>query len=324
MNPLSAAFGAGVALRNALYDRGLFAQRRLKHPVISVGNLSVGGAGKTPFVALLAETLAQRGWALDILSRGYGRRDASIRIADPHGSARDFGDEPLLLASQLQVPVIVGADRFRAGAYAEERFADVRPAHGRWVHILDDGFQHRRLYRQMDIVLLSECDLGDRLLPAGRLREPLSSLARADVIVVDEHFRGVLPATATSKPAWRVRREVSLERPLEGPAVAFCGIARPERFFDDLTRLGTNIAAPRTFPDHHFYSQHDVENLLALRQRTNAQGFITTAKDIVNLRSAGLLNALQPCLELRLRMTFVSPAPEEVVSRIATSLARAG
>ena len=160
MNPVSAIFGAGVAIRNAFYDHGVFRMRRLARPVISVGNISVGGSGKTPFVIALGELLKQRGIVFDVLSRGYRRNSIEIAVVDPNGSPAQFGDEPLLIARKLQVPVIVGVDRYRAGLIAEEQFSSK-------LHLLDDGFQHRRLHRDFDIVLLPGGRLGRRFA-AGR------------------------------------------------------------------------------------------------------------------------------------------------------------
>jgi tetraacyldisaccharide 4'-kinase len=163
-----------VQARNALYDRALVPARKLKGPVVSVGNLTVGGSGKTPFVILLGELLKARGIEFDVLSRGYGRKFKGIALVDPSGSPEQFGDEPLLIARRLEVPIIVGADRYQAGKFSEDKF---EPR----LHILDDGFQHRALAREFDIVLINPEDAHDSLLPRGRLREPLSSLKRADV-----------------------------------------------------------------------------------------------------------------------------------------------
>src|ERR1700727_1695903 len=168
-NPLSAIYGAVVGGRNALYDRDLLRARHLQGGVISVGNLSSGGSGKTPFVVLLGGLLKARGIRFDVLSRGYGRKSRGVLLVDPGGLATDFGDEPLLLARLLQAPVIVGEDRFQAGRFAESRF-------GPQIHLLDDGFQHRGLARDFDIVLVAPEDARDSLLPAGRLRERLRAL----------------------------------------------------------------------------------------------------------------------------------------------------
>ena len=321
MNPLNVLFGAGVALRNRLYNSGAFKQHRLSHPVISVGNLSVGGSGKTPFVMLLGRLLQENKFAFDILSRGYRREDSQIRLVDAKGTAAQFGDEPLLLARELEVPVIVGADRVAAGHYAEKLFAEATPAHGEWIHLLDDGFQHRRLARKFDIVLLSKKDLHDSLLPAGRLREPLSSLKRANAIVLsDDISEQDLPDFARAKHIWRVARKVELASPAPAKIAAFCGVARPERFFADLEALGVKTEHRRVFRDHHRYTEIDAENLLALKQRSGAEAFITTAKDIVNLESRRVLPALQPVIELKLRMDFTSPDPAGILQAIMQGL----
>src|SRR5262249_5209065 len=152
MNPLSMLFAAGVAFRNSLYDQGAFKARRLTRPVISIGNISVGGSGKTPFVLALGELLKQRGIEFDVLTRGYRRRSAEIAVVNPGGSAQEFGDEPLLIARKLNVPVVVGADRYQAGLLAEKQFSTR-------LHLLDDGFQHRRLHRDFAVVLLPRQDL---------------------------------------------------------------------------------------------------------------------------------------------------------------------
>jgi len=191
-------FGWAVGARNLLYDRGVWRARRLAGPVVSVGNLSLGGTGKTPLVILLGELLAARGVRLDVLTRGYGRRSRGVALVDPAGPVSEFGDEPLLLARRLRVPVIVGEDRYQAGCFAEQRF-------GPQLHLLDDGFQHRQLARAFDIVLVSPDDLEDRLLPAGRLREPLASLRRANAVALDSS------ASAEGLPldhqlVWRIRR----------------------------------------------------------------------------------------------------------------------
>jgi tetraacyldisaccharide 4'-kinase len=272
MNPLSAAFGAGVRLRDVLYARGIFKSRALSRPVISIGNISVGGSGKTPFVITLGGLLKERGVEFDILSRGYGRTAKEVVVVDAGGAPERFGDEPLLMARKLGVPVIVGADRYRAGLLAEQTFPQSR------LHLLDDGFQHRRLHRDFDIVLISDDDLGEPLLPWGRLREPFSALRRADAIVLASTSEIPLP----SRRVWRVRRNVQFLVPMSR-VIAFCGIARPEQFFAGLRKLGMELADTMVFPDHHRYSQRDINRLLKARARAAAKGFITTDKDAVNL-----------------------------------------
>jgi len=301
MNPLSMIFGAGVAARNALYQRGTLKVRKLKQPVVSIGNISVGGSGKTPFVIALGELLKQRGLAFDVLSRGYGRSSTEIATVDPLGSPQQFGDEPLLIARKLQAPVVVGADRYRAGLLAEEKFPNR-------LHLLDDGFQHRRLHRDFDIVLLPQSDLSDRLVPAGRLREPVASLHRADAVVLFEpldtpHLYLYLPAHIPGE-FMKARRAITLEWTI-GKAIAFCAIARPQQFFDGIKTLGQEIAGQLTFRDHHRYAQADIDRLLQLKHRTGGDNFITTEKDVINL--GPLAAQLQTLRAARLQIELENP-----------------
>jgi tetraacyldisaccharide 4'-kinase len=297
MNLLSPIFGLGVRARNAAYDRQWLKARRLKGPVISIGNLSVGGSGKTPFVLLLGDLLKARGIAFDILSRGYGRSSHGVHLVDPAGSSRDFGDEPLLMARKLNVPVVVGEERFDAGVFAEEKF-------GPQLHLLDDGFQHRRLARDFDIVLVTPEDARDKLLPAGRLREPLSSLRRADAVVLAS---GAPPESfpLDGKSVWRVRRGI-LPKNVPERAVAFCGIARPQNFLLQLRTAGIEPVAEAIFRDHHGYTEKDVHDLLQLRQQSEATGFVTTEKDAINL--GAFLPALEPVSVVPVKMTLSDAA----------------
>jgi tetraacyldisaccharide 4'-kinase len=283
MSVLSAIFGTAVRARNSLYDRGLLKSHRLAGPVISVGNIRVGGAGKTPFVILLGDLLKQRGIAFDVLSRGYGRKTRGIALVDPQGVPDQFGDEPLLIARKLGVPVVVGEDRYAAGLFAERRF-------GAQLHLLDDGFQHRRLARDYDIVLLTPTDAVDTLLPTGRLREPLAALRRADAVVspAGSSTQG-LPLEG--KLALRVRRGICASGVPARP-VAFCAIARPELFFGDLRESGISPVAEIGFRDHHRYSWDDVGALRSAATEHEADGFVTTEKDAVNVD--GLASSLQP------------------------------
>lgn len=267
-------YGAATQFRNGLYDRNLLKQRRLSKPVVSVGNLSAGGAGKTPFVILLGNLLKARGVSFDVLSRGYGRRTRGVRVIDPQGRAEDFGDEPLLIARSLQSPTIVGENRYEAGLLAEKQFATQ-------LHLLDDGFQHRLLARDFDIVLLTPADVNDHLLPEGRLREPMSSLRRADAIVlIGDVDPGALPRSDAH--IWRAHRGVSLDDLPKNPIV-FCGIARPRSFLDQLRALGVHESGTKFYRDHHRYSERDFRDLLKLRQDSGGGGFVTTEKDMVNL-----------------------------------------
>jgi tetraacyldisaccharide 4'-kinase len=296
-NPLSAVYGAVVGVRNALYDRRWLRSRSLEGTVISVGNISTGGSGKTPFVILLGELLKARGIRFDVLSRGYGRATRGVLLVDPGGLPRDFGDEPLLIARRLQTPVVVGEDRYEAGRFAESRF-------GAQIHLLDDGFQHRGLARDFEIGLVTPDDARDRLLPAGRLREPLRSLERADAVVLTS---GASPESfpLTGKTVWRVRRGI-VAQDVPARPIVFCGIARPQNFLLQLRAAGIDPVAEAFFRDHHAYTEKDIRDLLELRQRSEAGGFVTTEKDAVNL--GGYLAAIAPLVVVRVKMELADTA----------------
>jgi tetraacyldisaccharide 4'-kinase len=319
MNPLTGLYGAATALRNGLFDRGVLSSRCLEQPVVSVGNLSVGGSGKTPFVIALGELLKVRGIRFDVLSRGYGRQTRGALVVEPDGNARaaDFGDEPLLIARRLGVPVIVGESRYAAGRLAEQKF---QPQ----LHLLDDGFQHRSLARDFDIVLMTEADFDDRLLPSGRLREPLSSLQRADAIVLpaglelEPPSRRDAASRVSQKPIWRIERQLVLSNVPAAPIV-FCGIARPEQFFAKVRAAGIAPGAEISFRDHHAYNRRDIERLLAMRAKLGADVFLTTEKDAVNLESSTLREELMPLTVAALNLTIDRPADlvNTILSRIA-------
>jgi tetraacyldisaccharide 4'-kinase len=297
MKLLTGLFASGVRARNALYDRGILRAQRLAGPVVSVGNLSVGGSGKTPFVILIGELLKARGVAFDVLTRGYGRKSSGVRQVDPNGSPREFGDEPILIARKLGVPVVVGEDRYQAGLFAEKQF-------GPELHLLDDGFQHRQLARDFDIVLVTPDDARDQLIPNGRLREPLSALARADAVVLTS---GAAPDKfpLDGKLVWRARRGI-LARSLPPQPLAFCGIARPQLFFLQLRTAGVEAVAEAIFQDHHPYTEKDVLDLAMLRDKSGAGGYITTEKDAINLGM--FLSALEPLAVVPVKMDMVDAA----------------
>jgi tetraacyldisaccharide 4'-kinase len=310
VNPLSAVFGAVVRARNEFYDRGTLRAQRLQGPVISIGNISTGGTGKTPFLILLGELLKQRSILFDVLSRGYRRESTGVALVNPAGTARQFGDEPLLIARKLGVPVIVGEDRFAAGQYAEQNF-------GPQLHLLDDGFQHRSLARDFDIVLLTPTDVRDTLLPAGRLREPLPALARADAVVLS----GNLPPESVPqfvKRRWRVQRSIFATK-IREKCIAFCGIARPESFFTQVQHAGLQIAATQKFRDHHPYDNADIQKLLRFREQHDASAFVTTEKDAVNLgeklRELGTVHVIPLHIELEDADSVVKELLECVAER---------
>jgi len=296
---LSGAYGRIALLRRAWYARP-GRRRRLNHRVISVGNLSTGGSGKTPVVAELARLLRDRGERPVILTRGYGRRDTTegvlvvsdgTRVLEPVARS---GDEPQLLARSLTgVPVLVSADRYIAGLFAETHFEPT-------VSILDDGFQHLQLERDVDLLLVSPVDLDDRVLPSGHLREPLDAASFADAVLVPGTDDDVVTVADTLMhhnafrveshygSIWRVQKDPPytdrVGRVLSDPAdrvVAFAGIARPERFFDALRSLGCDVARELTFRDHHWYTARDLETIRAAAREANASVIVTTEKDAV-------------------------------------------
>ncbi len=280
--PFVPLYAAGLAWRNRRIENGSEPVRRLCWPVISVGNLSTGGAGKTPLTIALAKALTQRGLRVDVLSRGYGRQSKLAARVDPAGTAEQFGDEPLLIACETGVPVYVGAQRFDAGLLAEADAPDVRD---RAVHLLDDGFQHRQLNRDVDVLLLNGQDWEDSLLPAGNLREPLRAANRASVIATPADD----PALETKLRGWGWQGPILwLHRimqvpPVDGAVVAFCGIARPQQFFAGLEAAGLHLAARIAFPDHHRYTAADCARLASAAQGAHATALITTGKDQVRL-----------------------------------------
>jgi tetraacyldisaccharide 4'-kinase len=297
LNPLASIYRGVVGTRNSLYDRGLFRAKRLAGAVVSVGNISTGGSGKTPFVLLLGELLKARGIKFDVLSRGYGRQTRGALSVDPAGTPHDFGDEPLLIARRLQVPVFVGEDRYEAGRMAEAKF-------GPQLHLLDDGFQHRSLARDFDIVLVTPQDATDRLLPAGRLREVVHSLHRADAIVLAS---GAAPESfpLQDKLVWRIHRGI-LPQHVPPRPVVFCGIARPRSFVQQLRAANIEPAAEAFYRDHHAYCERDVRELLQLKRQSEAGGFLTTEKDAINLGSH--LYALHPLSVVPVKMELQDAA----------------
>ena len=283
--PLVPAYAAGLALREVRLQRGWERIRRLRDPVVSIGNLSAGGSGKTPLTIALARQLTARGFQIDVLSRGYGRRSPAPLRVDPDSSADECGDEPLLIARSASVPVYVAPERYDAGQLAEADAAADQTTPAPRVHILDDGFQHRQLARDIDILLLNREDLHDRLLPAGNLRESLDAARRATVIAIpaeDAILAAELRACNWTGTIWPVRRRMEVPQ-VEGPVAAFCGIARPEQFFAGVCAAGVSIALHRAFRDHHRYTARDIDDLLSSARSVRAIALITTEKDAVRL-----------------------------------------
>jgi tetraacyldisaccharide 4'-kinase len=283
-------------LRRSWYERRPQVCHSLDRPVISVGNLSVGGSGKTPVVAALARLLLGLGERPAILSRGYARREPADGVVVVSDGARVLepversGDEPQMLARALpQVPVLVCPDRHLAGRLAERQL-------GCTVMLLDDGFQHLTLGRDVDVLLMPASDLDDAVLPSGRLREPLDAASSADCLLVpgsdDEVAR--VSAAFDRMPVFRVVNQFEGLRSFDGlpvdarRVVAVAGIARPERFFAALRELGCDVVRTMSFRDHHWYTAEDLGRIRAAARDTNADLVVTTEKDAVRLpREAG-------------------------------------
>jgi tetraacyldisaccharide 4'-kinase len=321
---LSTLYGAAAAWRRQWYARHPERRRKLERPVVSVGNLRVGGSGKTPIVEHIARVLADAGYKPAILSRGYGRKSTTSSptvVSDGRqilARVDTAGDEPLMLARALQgtgVSVVVGADRYSSGRLAETRL-------GATVHILDDGFQHLGLARDVDLVVTGEHDLSDEPLPHGRLREPLASATGADAVLVDAGYQY---AAERIGRALRVRNAYHITRSLLPPRMvgsgdtvvvpndsrvfAFAGIARPERFFSDLTSAGWNVVGTKAFHDHHRFSAGDVTRIRNAAKKAGAAIVLTTDKDAVRLPEASsitmplasvpLVSTIEPAHEFR-------------------------
>ncbi len=323
--PVVPLYRLALAGRELRLRSGLEPVRHLHRPVVSIGNLAAGGAGKTPFAIALAQALTRRGVAADILSRGYGRNAAHAARVDPQGHARDYGDEPLLMARATGLPVYVAAQRYQAGLLAQAETPEAA------VHILDDAFQHRQLHRDVNILLLSTRDLNDRLLPAGNLREPLSALRRATVVVipaeepeVESYLSGQgapdgrSAAPRWNGPLWRMRRVMQVPSGDE-PFLAFCGIARPTQFFAGLEAAGVRLAARAVFPDHHPYTAADMARLAAQARAAGATALLTTEKDRVRLEALPSAGLPVFTAGLRIEMEDEDAALEWLRDRIASA-----
>jgi tetraacyldisaccharide 4'-kinase len=302
IDTLSAAYSTAAAWRRQWYARDPSRRRRLERPVVSVGNLRVGGTGKTPMVEYIARLLLHSGERPAILTRGYARRDArdGVTIVSDGTAIRAgldaAGDEPLMLARALpDVAVLVAADRHLSGTLAERRL-------GATVHVLDDGFQHFELDRDVDLLLVSEDDLHDRPLPVGRLREGIAAAAAADAALVTAGYdtaaerigRGLGIATV-----FRMTRTIAPPRTLASPresvvvppnsrVFVVTGIARPDRFLTDISAAGWDIAGTLHFRDHHRFDARDVRRITEAARAAAAAIVLTTEKDAVRLTACDL------------------------------------
>jgi tetraacyldisaccharide 4'-kinase len=333
--PFSMLYGAIVNARALLYEKGFFKSHDLGAPTISVGNITVGGTGKTPLVAFAAEVLAEKGEKVCILTRGYKRENESERVLVSDGEkilvdAAQAGDEPSELARKLlgKAAVLADADRAEAGKWARENL-------GTTAFVLDDAFQHRKVKRDLDIVCVDATNpFGNRkLMPAGILREPLRNLRRADAIVitranlVDKKQIADLK-TEISKYTPKAKIFISenktadlidlkefhaktqssqRERKLTAHHLSltvnlpFCALGNPDAFFEQLRREGFDLVSAKTFPDHYFYTQKDIIELEKTAGQMGAQNLLTTAKDAVKLRD---LKFNSPCFVVESQMIF--------------------
>lgn len=324
LSPLSPVYGAVVMAKRRMFRLGWLKQRRLPSPVISVGSISAGGAGKTPVVAMLAGILRRRGYAVSILTRGYGRTSNLIERVDPYDDPAWHGDEPVLLAQRSGSPVFAGADRYRVGLLAEQDKRGDRVG----VHLLDDGFQHLKLARNVDIVLLTLEDVNDTLLPGGNLREPLTAVCEADVVIVREEEAGQLKGVldelqcqGNGFTVWVIRRTLGLaeeDERLPTLPLAFCGIARPDNFTRMLTSSRYEPLETVAFPDHHSYGDRDIARVLDRARERGANGFVTTEKDAVKLTPPmrERLEATGPLIVARLRVELVEE--KEALAQLVT------
>ncbi len=322
-------YGKVAEFRNALYDKGVFEVFDLGVRVISVGNLTAGGTGKTPLVAYIAGILADRGETVCILTRGYGRKNAKTRVVVTDGKriltdAEHAGDEPFELAKKLlgKAIIITDADRVSAGEWAKRKF-------GVTTFILDDGFQHRRVMRDLDIVCIDATDPfgGGKMLPAGRLRESKSGLERADVVMITRAnidsgiavLRSVIEDINPDAPIFSsetaIRSVVELnnlhgapkrsQRQIKEQKVfAFCGIGNPEIFFKQLWQDGFDAAGTKAFRDHYNYSQKDILEIESLARGASADILLTTAKDAVKMQQ---LEFRIPCYVVEIEMVIDKP-----------------
>ena len=332
--PLSPLYGAVVGLRNRGFDAHPQRAARAERPVISVGNLSVGGTGKTPLTLFLAQGLQEAGWPNAVVSRGYGgRRAVDPMVVSPGSMPSQVGDEPLLMAQRLGPSRVVVARRRLSGT----RLALAASEHLR-VLLLDDGFQHRALHRDLDLLLLDGVRLwGDgRLLPMGDLREPMASAGRAHALVVTRASRvkdraaveGWWAQHGGTGPIFWVDFQVGalrawptgprLDSPVvpEEPLLAWCGLGHPEAFFADLLVAGVRWVATYQFPDHRGPTPASFQTLQALARQAGAQALVCTEKDAVKLTPAHAEKLTMPLWIAEQRVLGGEALLEFILSRL--------
>lgn len=318
--PLSLVYAMLMRLRSWFYLVGVFPSEPSGAYVVSVGNLQVGGTGKTPFVVMLANRWKSKS-RIGVVSRGYGRETTGVwRVeASKPRAAELFGDEPTLIAESTSVPVFVGESRVRAAQ-------DLIAAEGTRLIILDDGFQHLKLRRSFDIVLIdaSAPDWHWRVLPAGRFREPLSALERADLVILTKtesadasrlkairsELRSRLDGLRRRQvPVLSMRQELEIPQELQSSQVFLvAGLARPSNFFELAKRQNIEVVGELAFDDHYAYSEDDVRDIKAHASRAGASTVLTTEKDAVKLKS--IWEKVEPALALEVARLNLAPADE--------------
>lgn len=337
LSPLAIIYAAVTRLRTAAYRSGLLKTTKLPVPVISIGNLTVGGTGKTPLVACVSRALAAEGRKVCVLTRGYARENATERIVVSDGSTvlanlEAAGDEPLWLAENLKgvAAVICDPDRAAAGRWAIENFESD-------VFVLDDGFQHLQLARDLNIVAIDATNPwgGGHLLPHGRLRETPRGLSRADFVIITRTeqsadistLQGEIQKLLGDRPILTSQMHTKEVRELNGqclatfdlisqPVVAFCGIGNPDSFFCHLRRAGLKIATTQAFPDHHQYTPAEIVGLSEQARRLGASSLITTAKDAVKLTE---FDFDLPCYVLEIEISIDQQGELQELIRTAIS-----
>jgi tetraacyldisaccharide 4'-kinase len=323
LTAMASTYRGLLGAREWLYARGVLHARALDCPVVSIGNLTVGGTGKTPAVELAVRTLVELGYRPGVLSRGYGRRGGGVQVVADAASIRldaeEAGDEPFLLARRLPgVPVVVGPNRYEAGGVARARF-------GVTALVLDDGFQHRTLRKDLEIVMARAAQPwgNGRLLPGGPLREPVRGLARAHLVVATGAQRleeaaevsATVGAVAPGVPVLTAAhvlaecfessamRFVPLATLGAGRLIAFAGIGSPAGFRRTLAEARVRVVDFQEFPDHHWYTREELTGLDRRAAEIGADGFVTTEKDWVRLRPLPALKHPVYVLSVRLVLT---------------------
>ncbi len=301
--PVSYLFRIGVFFRNVMYNTGIFKTRELNTKIISVGNIAAGGTGKTPFVELIAKRLLEKGKYIVIILKGYKREHDDIKVVEVgfknekgELSTESLGDEAFLILENLAQQkdgrglIVVGDDKSKAAKFASTKF---KPE----IIIIDDGFQHRKLHRDLDIVILNP-DSDKHLFPAGNLREPLKNINRANLVIVNNKFDKTSIAENTKnlprvicnyefEGFINIQNEKFADEGIE--VLAFCGIGEPESFKSLLKQQNVNVKDFIRFPDHHNFSNNDINRIIEVYNKSGAKTIITTQKDFVRMKNSELV-----------------------------------